>query len=164
MTSDYDGQYPENGYSGSYWYVYEGADCIDPIEVSYATDFKGGDSLAIYVTPGTNVYGGTISYQYQYSIDGGVTWNTIGTSTATTYTRVVPNDAPQFQARVIASDDMGFTSTTYVAGPNVVLKKTSGYTSVSGAIKEVDVVVCVGGSIKTNVTVCKCVDGVVKIN
>lgn len=112
------GAYPSNSYSGNYWYVYRGYDCIDPSTVSYSTDApRGGETIDITVTPRANTYGGTIKYKYEYSLDGGVTWTVANSgTTSTTVSVLIPAGSTQFQARVTASDDTGFTSTTAVSG------------------------------------------------
>lgn len=99
-----------------------GTDVIDPISVSYDTP-HGGELLDIIVTPSASIqYGGTISYKYETSTDGGVTWTTVNASTtATTVSVLVPAGVQTFQARVTASDNMGFTSTTAVAGENIAV-------------------------------------------
>lgn len=114
--------YPSNGVNGNYWYIKLGTDVIDPISVSYDTP-HGGELLDIIVTPSASIqYGGTISYKYETSTDGGVTWTTVNASTtATTVSVLVPAGVQTFQARVTASDNMGFTSTTAVAGENIAV-------------------------------------------
>lgn len=63
---------------------------------------------------------GTISYLYQYSTNGGQTWTSVGNATTNTQKEVtVPESAEQFMVRVRAQDDIGFTSTDYVAGSNL---------------------------------------------
>lgn len=112
--------YPADNYSGNYWYTLLGTDVIDPASVSYDTP-HGGELLDIIVTPSASIqYGGTISYKYEISTDGGVTWDIANASTtATTISVLVPAGAETFQARVTASDDMGFTSTDAVMGESM---------------------------------------------
>ena len=156
-------KYPSNTYSGSYWYVYRGYDCIDPTKVEYSTSSpKGGESITINVTPRTNTYGGTIYYQYQYSIDNGSTWNNSGSkTTGITKNITIPDDATQFQVRVIASDNYGFTSTTYITGTNLTvtspgpeaytnngsIKKVKVYAGYGGTVRECDMYICKNGVI-----------------
>lgn len=109
-------QYPANGVSGDYWYVYQGSDSIDP-SISYDTKQILTKETTISLTPSTAIqYGGTITYDYQVNIDGN-NWVDIGSTTATSMNYTVPATATQFQARVRARDNMGFTSTTWVTGP-----------------------------------------------
>ena len=113
---------PADGVSGNYWYTYLGSDNIDPTAVGYSTTTpKGGENITIRVTARSNTYGGTISYRYQYSINGGQSWTDAGTTTATSKTVTVPKGAPTFQARVLASDNMGFTSSTWVTGAKLTV-------------------------------------------
>lgn len=117
ISSASSGAYPSNGASGNYWYVLQGNDCIDPSAVSYSTPApKGGEMIDVTVTPGTNTYGGTVSYKYEYSLDGS-TWTVANSgTTGTTVSILIPAGSTQFQARVTASDDMGFTSPDAIAG------------------------------------------------
>ena len=111
--------YPNDGVSGSYWYEYQGSDSIDPSAVSYSTASpKGGESITINVSPRSNTYGGTITYKYQVQLDGG-SWIDIGSTTSTAKSYIIPKGTSTFRARVVASDNMGFTSTDYVTGNTV---------------------------------------------
>ena len=108
--------YPSDGVQGSYWYTYQGSDSIDPTAVGYnKTTPKGGESITINVTPRSNTYGGTITYKYEVQLSGG-TWTNIGSTTSTAKSYVIPKGTTTFAARVVASDNMGFTSTDYVTG------------------------------------------------
>lgn len=110
--------YPTDGISEDYYFVYKGSDTIDPTAVTYSkNELQAGESITISVNAQTPTYGGTVYYQYQYSINGGSSWTNIGSKTTSTSASVtVPSGATKFQARVLASDDMGFTSNTYVTG------------------------------------------------
>ena len=113
--------YPSDGVKGSYWYTYLGSDSIDPTAVGYnKTTPKGGESITINVTPKSNTYGGTITYKYEVQLSGG-TWTNIGSTTSTAKSYVIPKGTTTFAARVVASDDMGFTSTTYMSGSTVTV-------------------------------------------
>lgn len=133
VSSPNSGAYPQNGVSGSNWYEYEGSDNIDPSSVSIPADIMPGQQITITVTPGTGkVYGGTVSYQYQVKLDGGA-WQTVATTTATTQGYTVPAGTQSIQARVVASDNMGFTSDTYVASATVTVVGTPASITVPGA-------------------------------
>ena len=108
--------YPNNSYSGSYWYIYKGSDSIDPTAITYSPNpAKGGELVTITITPSTSiVYGGTISYKYEYQLDSG-SWQVLNNSTSeTSVSVVIPKGTTSFTARVTASDNMGFTSTPVV--------------------------------------------------
>lgn len=65
------GDYPQNSYSGSYWYVYQGSDTIDPAAVTLPAGIFGGDTVTVTVTPSAGkVYGGNVTYTWQYRLDG----------------------------------------------------------------------------------------------
>lgn len=119
------------------WRVYKGSDIIDPIGITYSTtDLYVGETVAIQAAPRTPTYGGTIYYQYQYSTNGGKTWTNIGSRTTSTSKEVtIPAGATQFQARVIASDGWGFTSSTPVSGQNLAVSQLKAYATVSGIHK-----------------------------
>lgn len=115
ISSAASGTYPIDGKSGSYWYVYQGSDNIDPTSISYSSQVNGGKSTTITVTKRTNTYGGTITYRYEVSVDGG-NWTLAKSTTATSISYMVPKGSTSFQARVRASDNYGFTSSDYVIG------------------------------------------------
>lgn len=120
LSSSSASAYPNNSYSGSYWYVYQGSDSIDPT-ISYPSSIFKNQNVKISVSPASNTYGGTISYKYEYTTDGS-TWTTANSgTTATSVDVTIPSTATTFQARVTASDNMGFTSTTAVTGANVTV-------------------------------------------
>lgn len=109
-----------------YWYVYLGSDNIDPTAVGYSTTSpKGGNAITIKVTARSNTYGGTISYQYEYSLDGGSTWELLKTTTATSASYTIPKGTTQFRARVQARDNMGFTSADWVYGAQLTVTNNS---------------------------------------
>ena len=113
--------YPTDGVSSSYWYTYQGSDNIDPSAVSYSTASpKGGESITINVSSRSNTYGGTITYKYQVQLDGG-SWIDIGSTTSTAKSYIIPKGTSTFRARVVASDNMGFTSTDYVTGNQIAV-------------------------------------------
>ena len=104
ISDEASNSYPNNTYSGSYWYKYSGSDTIDPASVSYDSEQVLTQQMSIQAAASTgNKYGGTITYDYQVCVDG------------SSYT--IPETATQFQARVRARDNMGFTSSTWVTGP-----------------------------------------------
>ena len=73
VSSGSSGAYPENSYSGNYWYVSKGSDNIDPIAVTYPTNVFKNQNIIITVSPRSNTFGGTISYKYEYTTNGS-TW------------------------------------------------------------------------------------------
>ena len=120
LSSDTSSTYPADNYKGSYWYVYQGSDSIDPT-ISYPSSIFKNQNVKITVSPASNTYGGTISYKYEYTTDGS-TWTTANSgTTATSVDVTIPPTATTFQARVTASDNMGFTSTTAVTGASVTV-------------------------------------------
>ena len=60
------------------------------------------------------MYGGAISYAYSYALNGTSTWNSITTTTAATQNVTVPFGSTSLQARVQASDNMGYVSADFV--------------------------------------------------
>ena len=120
VASASSGDYPNNGSSGGNWYVYRGSDVIDPSSVTIPASIQGGTSIDITVTPSTGKkYGGTVSYTYQYRLNGGgwqaLSWPT----TATTQRLTVPKGTTSVQVQVRAQDNLGFTSSTWVASASV---------------------------------------------
>lgn len=134
VSSDSSSTYPSDGATNYYWYKYLGEDTIDPSAIAYSkNELTAGDIITITVTPTIPTYTSTIYYQYQYSIDGGNNWTDCGYTTNTSITKTIPEGATQFQARVFASDNWGFVSTTYVTGTNLpVYNPRKAYVTVQG--------------------------------
>lgn len=149
LSNSSSSHYPTNGVSGNYWYTYVGSDNIDPISISYPTEeISPGTAITVKISPSTSKkYGGTVSYLYQYSVDGGSTWNNSGGSTTSTSKSItIPTNAKQFRVRVRAEDNLGFTSTTYVTGSNFETQSLQLWVGVSGkARKGTDMWVGVNG-------------------
>lgn len=129
--------YP-TGQSGGYWYTYKGSDSIDPIAISYSNlKPRAGETVTVTVTPAKNTYGGTISYQYQYSINGGSTWTNSGDkTTSTTKVFTIAKGTTQFRVRAVASDNYGFTSSTYVTGANLPVTSMLTYVGIGGKARK----------------------------
>lgn len=122
VTSANSGAYPSNGSSGSNWYVYQGTDTIDPASVTIPASIQGGTSIDITVAPSAGkVYGGTVSYTYQYKLDNGGWQALSGPTTATTQQLTVPKGTASVQVQVRAQDNLGFTSSTWVASETVAV-------------------------------------------
>ena len=107
--------YPTDNVSGQYWYTYKGSDNIDPTNITYPSTIRGGQSINLTASGGNNIYGGTITYMWEVSLSGGE-WTSIGTSTTSTKSYVVPKGTTTFQARVKVKDNLGFTSTDHATG------------------------------------------------
>lgn len=115
------GTYPTNGKSGNYWYVKSGQDSIDPDSVTYdESTLIAGQTVTVTISPSTsNTYGGTITYQIETNVDE-TGWEVVTQTTSTSVNLDIPADAVSWRVRVLASDDMGFTSTDYVYGNNAI--------------------------------------------
>ena len=122
VSNAFSGAYPNNGSSGVSWYVYQGADTIDPASVTIPASIQGGTSIDITVAPSTGKkYGGTVSYTYQYKLDNGGWQALSGPTTATTQQLTVPKGTASVQVQVRAQDNLGFTSSTWVASETVAV-------------------------------------------
>ena len=114
--------YPQNGASGTDFYVFKGSDSIDPASLSYPASPKSTVPITLTVTPSKeNTYGGTVSYQYEVSLDGGNSWAQLGLTTALTMDYTIPKGTQTFRARVQARDSLGFTSSEWIYGPQVAV-------------------------------------------
>ena len=111
VSSTSNSTYPTDAISGSYWYTYQGSDIIDPNSVTLSLS---GSNITTTVNARSNSYGGTISYRYEYSIDGGSSWTTAATTSSTSYNISIPSNAKSMIVRVRAQDNYGFTSSTYI--------------------------------------------------
>lgn len=113
-------QYPSNGASGSYWYVYQGSDSIDPTNITIPATIRLGKPITVTISPSTSkVYGGNVSYRYQVNRNGSG-WTDVQASTPnTSISYQVPLGTTSLQFRVQASDDLGFTSTDWIASDQI---------------------------------------------
>lgn len=108
-----------DGYKGGYYYTYQGQDILDPKAVTIPSSIRGGNTIEIHIDPSDQKkYDGTVSYQIQYSLDGG-NWTTVATTTAENCNIKVPNSISTIQARAKAGDDIGFESETWVLSQKV---------------------------------------------
>ena len=137
---------PDNGIDGEYWYKYLGSDTIDPAAITVKGNPRAGEAVTISVTPGSGkIYGGTVSYIYQYCVNGGA-WTNIETTTSTSVTCTVPASAKTIQFRARAKDDMGFTSSDYVTTDAAAIERLNLWAGVGGkARKATELYVGVGG-------------------
>lgn len=150
-SSNLSNTYPNNGVSSDGWYSLLGSDIIDPNFISYSnSNPQAGNAITISISVRSPIYGGTVYYQYQYSINNGSTWTNIGSkTTATNVSVTIPTNATQFKARVLASDNLGFTSTTYVVGDNLTVQTSGGdnYIGIGGTARQIDkIYIGIGGT------------------
>lgn len=107
--------------SDGYFYNAEDQDIIDPSSVNLPESIRYNSDITISITPSsdaqTNSYG-NITYTYQYKFDDG-NWTTIETTSETSVELHIPSDKSSIQTRVLAQDDIGFTSSTYVLSSTV---------------------------------------------
>lgn len=113
--------YPNDGPSGGYWYDSLMGHAADPSNVAIPQSITGGETIQIVVTENTNSnlhkYG-TISYDYQYRLNGG-SWQTLTRSTDTTESLEIPAGTTSVQVRVRVRDNLGFISEDWVASETV---------------------------------------------
>lgn len=80
-----------------------------------------GRSVTATVTKSTSFSGyGTITYIYEYTVDGSA-WKQFASTTATSASFTVPDGAATIKVRVKAKDDIGFTSADYVMSNEAVV-------------------------------------------
>lgn len=122
VSSNRSSEYPSFDLdSDGYFYYAEDQDVIDPSSVNLPESIRYNSDITISITPSsdaqTNSYG-NITYTYQYKFDNG-SWTTIETTSETSVELHIPSDKSSIQARVLAQDDIGFTSSTYVLSSTV---------------------------------------------
>lgn len=140
VSSESKSKYPTTSggaVSGNYWYIYQGEDNIDPLGIAYPMDnLRPGDKITISVSKSSSIkYGGTISYLYQYQLNGG-SWTNIQTTSAESISFTVPSNAKTIRFRVRAQDDMGFVSTTYVTGDTAGVERLNLWIGVNGKARK----------------------------
>lgn len=125
--------------SGGYWYTYKGSDGIDPTAITYPTqDLEAGQKITISITPSSSkTYGGTVTYQYQYKQNGG-NWENLISTTALSASYTIPEATTSIQFRVLASDNLGFVSTTYVTGQSAAVSQLKAYIGINGKARKVE--------------------------
>ena len=107
--------YPNDDYTGSYWYVKLGSDVIDPESISIPEKIVKDENISITLTPSQKkTQPGNVSYQYQYKFGTNGAWTDLGTSSSTTMNLTVPQGTENVQIRALAKDDLGFTSSTWI--------------------------------------------------
>ena len=107
--------YPNDDYTGSYWYVKLGSDVIDPESISIPEKIVKDENISITLTPSQKkTQPGNVSYMYQYKFGTNGAWTDLGTSSSTTMNLTVPQGTENVQIRALAKDDLGFTSSTWV--------------------------------------------------
>lgn len=113
-------QYPTDGVSGDYWYVYQGSDSIDPTAITTPATIRLGKPITVTISPSTSkAYGGNVSYRYQVNRNGSG-WTDVQASTPnTSISYQVPLGTASLQFRVQASDDLGFTSTDWITSDQI---------------------------------------------
>lgn len=134
--------YPNYGVSGSYYYIAETQDNIDPTKVTIPDFISFGDTITITVTPSEDAVAssyGSISYRYEYSTNNGGSWQLINTTTSTTQQFTVPEDATRLKVRVRSSDNIGYTSADYVES-ELVAVTPRGDLGISGEDSDLGVV------------------------
>lgn len=115
VSSASSGAYHTDGWRSPYWYEYQGSDTIDPAAVTLPAGIFGGDTVTVTVTPSAGkVYGGNVTYTWQYRLDGGA-WQSLGSGAGTTQSLTVPAGTSTVEVQVRANDDLGFTSSTWVS-------------------------------------------------
>lgn len=122
VSSRTSSSYPSYDLDGDgYFYYAKDQDIIDPSSVNLPESIRYNSDITISITPSsdaqTNRYG-NITYTYQYKFDNG-SWTTIETTSETSVELHIPSDKSSIQARVLAQDDIGFTSSTYVLSSTV---------------------------------------------
>lgn len=137
--------YPQNGILGeddSVWYEYLGSDSIDPLEITYSQDwFEPGKPITATAQPASPTYGGDILYEFSYKREKNTvaSWFSLGPpgkSNSITFT--VPQNAETIQVRAQASDEWGFTSTTYVKGAALPLRQLVAYGRIGGKARQLE--------------------------
>lgn len=148
-----DGKFIAAGYAGSAGGAVQSADGATwealtlPASANWNSVAYGGETFVVTAFDSTTtVYLDTnpqvetwytVSYLYQYSTDGGLTWLTAGSATTDTQKEIiVPENAEQFKARVKAQDDIGFTSADYVSGNNVEVQTMRLWAGIGGEARE----------------------------
>lgn len=118
VSSSSSSAYPSYGQSGGYYYVAETNDTIDPESVTLPAYITPGQEVVATVHPASFGNYGTVTYTYWYRINSDI-WVQFASTSNTTASFTLPDDANTVEVRVRAADNIGFTSADYV-NSNVV--------------------------------------------
>ncbi len=110
VTSSSIDTYPlDNVASSGKYYEYVGCDSISPTALAYSGTAYGGEVLTLILAANEgNVYGGTVTYRYQITEDGGSTWTTLAETVSVTTALTLSTEVEVLQARVQALDEYGY--------------------------------------------------------
>ena len=112
--------YPNGTYSGSYWYEKLGSDIIDPDIVTIPDKITKNDIITITVTPSSKkTQPGTVLYNYQYNFGDDQWIDLVSDTSSISYILKIPEGTPTVQIRVLAKDNLGFTSSTWITSNKV---------------------------------------------
>lgn len=111
-SSEYD-----TGYDGRYYWFTQSAQEVDPTLTLPATA-EGGDTISLTITRSQDAINnryGTLYYTVEYSLAGGA-WTPLAdeTSNQFSFNISIPEGTETVQARVLVSDNLGYTSNDYV--------------------------------------------------
>lgn len=141
-----DGTYPNNGISGSYWYIRGAmAKPNPPSNIKVSGEFKGGKALDLNWNPGSYV----TNYQIQRQDNGG-SWVDLGDTTATSYTDILPRGVETVSYRIRTYGNTQYSSyvatTTYdiknfpemgIIVDGKLMTGSQGWVKVNGELKEI---------------------------
>lgn len=107
----------DTGYDGRYYWYTQSAQEVDPTLTLPATA-EGGDTISLTITRSQDAINnryGTLYYTVEYSLAGGA-WTTLAdeTSNQFSFNISIPEGTETVQARVLVSDNLGYTSNDYV--------------------------------------------------
>lgn len=112
--------YPDGTYSGSYWYEKLGSDIIDPDIITIPDKITKNDIITITVTPSSQkTQPGTVLYNYQYNFGDNQWIDLVSDTSSISYILKIPEGTPTVQIRVLAKDNLGFTSSTWITSNKV---------------------------------------------
>lgn len=107
----------DTGYDGRYYWFTQSAQEVDPTLTLPATA-EGGDTISLTITRSQDAINnryGTLYYTVEYSLAGGA-WTPLAdeTSNQFSFNISIPEGIETVQARVLVSDNLGYTSNDYV--------------------------------------------------
>lgn len=112
--------YPNGTYTGSYWYEKLGSDIIDPDIVTIPDKITKNDIITITVTPSSQkTQPGTVLYNYQYNFGDDQWIDLVSDTSSISYILKIPEGTPTVQIRVLAKDNLGFISSTWIISNKV---------------------------------------------
>lgn len=124
------GAYPDNGKSGSYWYVKQGITNTTPTAPGAFTSptgtLKGGINITVAYGASTDTEGNAITYETEVSFDNGSTYSVIYGTSSLSFAYSIPKDKDKTQVKFrVRARDASYAYSAYTYSNNFTVLQNS---------------------------------------